>query len=40
MCKGVTFGVFVMFGKGRELNQFYKDPMFGMEKTVWCCVVD
>jgi hypothetical protein len=29
-----------MFGKGRKLDEFYKDPMFGMEKIVWCWALE
>jgi hypothetical protein len=36
MYKGGAWGVLVMFGEGRKLDYFYKDPMVGMENIIWC----
>ncbi len=38
--QGGNIGVLIVFGERRKLDGFYKDPVFGMEKTLWCWALD
>jgi hypothetical protein len=33
--KGGTWGVFLMFGHGKKMVQFYSSPKFGVGMSVW-----